>query len=332
MFDAFVTPVELPDKFIQIDHLSPLVLMGSCFSEHIGRKLVETKFSCDVNPFGVLYNPLSISLALNRIMDGIPYTKSSAELIFTDRWHSLMHHSNFSAESIDDCVALINTRLELAYESLRTAQVLFLTWGSAYVYEHCSTGMVVGNCHKLPDRDFIRRRLSVQEIVNTYMTLIERLRLFNPNLRILFTVSPIRHCRDGIHANQLSKSILLLAIDELVRSCPELCYYFPAYEIMMDELRDYRFYADDMLHPSTMAIKHIWKRFSECCFSPSTISLLSEWEQINKSLNHKPFNPSSKAHKQFLTQLVLRIERLKEKYPTFDLEKELSVCRTALER
>jgi hypothetical protein len=179
---------------------------------------------------------------------------------------------------------------------------------------------VVSNCHKRSERDFNRRRISVAEIVSTYVPLIDTLLLRNPSLKIIFTVSPIRHVRDGLSANQLSKSTLLLAVDELCRRNPEVCHYFPSYEIMMDELRDYRFYADDLVHPSPVAVEYIWERFAQTHFSDETRRVGAECESINKSLQHRPLHPDSEEYKRFLGQIVLKIRRLKEKYPYLELD------------
>ena len=184
----------------------------------------------------------------------------------------------------------------------------------------------------MPGNLFTRRLLGIDEITAATAKFIERYREANPNVRFIFTVSPIRHLRDGLHANQLSKATLLLAIDRLCELMPDTCSYFPAYEIMMDELRDYRFYADDMMHPSSLAIEHIWKHFADVFFPPRTKKFLQTWEEIRQALDHRPFHPDSEQYKQFLSQIELRIDRLKEKYPTFDAENELNLCRTRLNK
>lgn len=333
MQECYMTRVEMPRKRFEIDHSQAIVTMGSCFSEHIGRRLADGGFRCDTNPFGVLYNPLSISAAIRRILSGKVYDEGSPELIAHEgRWHSLMHHSTFSASTKAGCLSLVNERLLSASASLHGASVLLVTFGSAYVYRYKPTGEVVGNCHKLPERMFVRERLLPETIVEDYTRLLAELEACRPDLHIIFTVSPIRHLRDGLHGNQLGKAALLLAIDRLVEAHPDKCHYFPAYEIMMDELRDYRFYADDMLHPTPLAIGHIWGYFAEHFFSLSAKKLLQAWEKIRRGLEHRPFDPDSEQYKQFLSQLALRIEQLKEKNPNFDVEKELTLCRTRLNR
>lgn len=333
MYKGFITPVEVPRKGVEITHEQPLLLMGSCFVENIGRRLAENKFVCDTNPFGVLYNPLSIAKALRQVMAGQPYGEDAPELLqHSGLWHSWMHHSAFSASSQEECLARINTRLTEAHALLPKVHLVIITFGTAYVYRHREKGMVVGNCHKLPERTFTRERLTPEEIVTEYTGLIAELAKANPNVHLLFTVSPIRHLRDGLHANQLSKATLLLAIDRLCQLMPDRCSYFPAYEIMMDELRDYRFYADDMMHPSPLAIEHIWRHFADVFFPLPTKKFLQAWEEIRQALAHRPFNPEGEQYKQFLSQIELRINRLKEKYPNFDAENELLLCRTRLNK
>ena len=205
-----------------------------------------------------------------------------------------------------------------------------LTFGTAYVYEQKETGKVVSNCHKLPENKFNRRLLSVEEIVEDYTALITEMAARNPDLKWLFTVSPIRHIRDGMHANQLSKSTLLLAIDRLQQLFPERVFYFPSYEIILDELRDYRFYADDMLHPSPLAVNYLWKCFSDSFFSAETKQVMTEVEDIRKDMAHKPFHPESEAYQRFLGQIVLKIERLIGKYPYLDFQKETELCHMRL--
>ena len=271
----FRTQVLLPERETEIRHSERIMLFGSCFAENIGNLLVENKFRCDVNPFGILYNPLSVSQALRQILSGKKYEES--DLFHSGGlWHSWMHHSDFSAPSPEEGVTLINSRLVKANEELEKANWLVVTFGTSYVYIHQETQKVVGNCHKQPEKTFARLRLSVSTIVEEWQDVLSKLRERNPELKVLFTVSPIRHEKDGMHGNQLSKATLLLAIDEICRLCPE-CHYFPSYEILLDELRDYRFYADDMLHPSRMAVEYIWECFSKCYFSAETKAVMKEW-------------------------------------------------------
>ena len=204
---------------------------------------------------------------------------------------------------------------------------MIITLGTAWVYRLGSTGKIVSNCHKLPEKMFDRQMLSVDEITTEWKSLLLSLWEQNPELKILFTVSPIRHWKDGAHGNQLSKATLLLAVEQLQKDFPEQTAYFPAYEIMMDELRDYRFYADDMLHPSLQAVEYIWERFTETMFSRETQAILKEWKDIQKAINHKPFQPKSEAYKHFISQTLLKMERLNEKFPYFDMTNEIAVIK-----
>lgn len=324
----FRTQVELPEKETEIRHSDRIMLFGSCFAENIGKLLQENKFRCDVNPFGILYNPLSVAEAIRQILSHKTY---GADDLFCSggRWYSYMHHSLFSGASAGECLSLVNARLGAATAGLPQTDWLLITWGTAWAYSLKSSGKVVGNCHKQPERLFDRRLLSVDEIVDEYVSLLGRLRQANKDLKVLFTVSPIRHAKDGMHGNQVSKSTLLLAVEALRRRCSG-CHYFPSYEIMMDELRDYRFYADDMLHPSAKAVSYIWECFGNTYFGPDTRCIIEEWEEIRKGLNHKPFDAQSEAYRNFLSQIVLKINRLKEKLPYFDLQKELEQCQARL--
>lgn len=320
-----ITKVEYDKAPFKISHLSKSLLLGSCFAENIGCLMRENKFDCDVNPFGILYNPLSVSKALDDIIACKHYGPD--DLFFHQEcYHSYMHHGSFSATNREMVLDTINTRLSKASQRLAQTEVLIITFGTAWVYYLQSTREVVSNCHKMPAKTFVREKLTVNDIVETYSSLIAKLQQCSPNLRLLFTVSPIRHVKDGLHENQLSKATLLLAIDELTRRFPEQISYFPAYEIVMDELRDYRFYADDMVHPSALAIQYIWERFCELYFSADTLQLMKECSNLARALAHRPLKPDSTEYKRFLGQIVLKIEQLNEKYPYLDLKKELEQC------
>ncbi len=327
----FRTKVELPVGEAEIHHQDKMMLLGSCFAENIGRRLVENKFQCDVNPFGILYNPYSIIEALDEMMEGREYTR---EDLFEagGMWHSWMHHGSFSAPTAEECLANINARLKKAHEWLRQADWLLITWGTAYYYELKETGKVVANCHKQPERMFDRRLADAGSIGFDFNELMERLGVFNPNLKVLFTISPIRPAKDGMHGNQLSKATLLLGLEGVMNSATLRSHYFPAYEIVMDELRDYRFYADDMLHPSAVAQEYIWECFAECYFPPETRRTMKEWDEVRRALEHRPFDASGEAYRKFLTQIVLKIERMKEKLPYIAAENELELCHTRLNR
>jgi hypothetical protein len=275
-----------------------------------------------------LYNPLSIANALNQILEGKEYREE--DLFFSGGlWHSWMHHSDFSAPSQEEALALVNSRLAKAKENLAKADWLVMTWGTAYVYIHQEMQKVVGNCHKQPDKTFRRLMLNAEAFVEECRGVLKKCREVNPNLKVLFTVSPIRHAKDGMHGNQLSKATLLLAIDEICRTCPN-CFYFPSYEIIMDELRDYRFYADDMIHLSSKAVEYIWECFCQCYFSKETQAVMKEWAEVKRALDHKPFRPNSAAYRDFLSQIVLKIMQMKEKFPYLEVQKEIELCESRL--
>lgn len=326
----FKTKVELPLGGLHIGYMDRMMLFGSCFSENIGNQLVQSKFNCDVNPFGILYNPFSVSAALRDVLSGRLYTETDWELFECDGWwSSYMHHSRFSAETAADCLERINTRLAQASASFPLLNYLFITFGTARIYRLASNGCVVANCHKQPSRLFHRELLTVDEVVAEYKPLIEQMMTVNPALQIIFTVSPIRHAKDGMHGNQLSKAVLLLAVEKLCSIFP-CCHYFPSYEIQLDELRDYRFYADDMLHPSQLAVAYIWECFKQCYFSKETLETEKLCREIGRGLEHRPFRPDSAQYKDFLSQIVLRIHRVIEKYPTLDFKNELELCHIRL--
>ena len=322
------TTVQIPAPVFNISHATRLLLLGSCFAENIGDNLLRHKFPVDLNPCGILYNPLSIANALQLILDGTPLQPRHL-LQANGRWVSLLHHGSFSAPTPEQCLAAINQRLAKAHRLLPAIHLLVITWGTAWVYKHLPTGTIVANCHKLPASDFHRFRLTVDDIVSRYQPLIHSLRKRNPDLPVLLTVSPIRHWKDGAHGNQLSKATLLLAVDALRQQCDNI-HYFPSYEILMDELRDYRFYAPDMLHPSPTAIEYIWQRFADTYFTPPTRQLNLQIEHINKSIAHRPIDPASPNHQHFLRQLLASIDQLTARHPHLDFRTEQTTLRSLL--
>lgn len=325
-FSTRISVLKPPFTFSYTD---PVMLIGSCFAENIGKKLEEGKFPVDINPFGILYNPACVARAVRMLLRPERYTER--DLFERDGlYHSFDHHSRFSAMSEAACLEGINERLEHSAAWFAKATRPIVTFGTAYVYRLKDGGRIVSNCHKLPEDRFERSRLSVGEVVGEWRELLLSVWERNPGLKVLFTVSPVRHWKDGAHANQLSKSVLLLAIEALQAEFPKQTAYFPSYELMMDELRDYRFYADDMLHPSPLAVEYIWERFVETGLSPASVSLLKEWREIQKALNHKPFRPESEAYRQFILQTLLKMERIREKMPSFDLAKETEIIKSKL--
>ena len=320
------TRISIPKAPFAFSYTEQTVLLGSCFAENIGKKLEENKFKTDLNPFGTLYNPSSIAEAIRMLLHPERFTGDD---LFRHEgvYHSFSHHSRFSSPSETECLENINGRLFSSAEIIRKARRMIITLGTAWVYRLRSTGKIVSNCHKLPEKMFDRQMLSVYEITAEWKSILLSLWEQNPELKILFTVSPIRHWKDGAHGNQLSKATLLLAVEQLQKDFPEQTAYFPAYEIIMDELRDYRFYADDMLHPSLQAVEYIWERFTETMLSRETQAILKEWKDIQKAINHKPFQPESEAYKHFISQTLLKMERLNEKFPYFDMTNEIAVIK-----
>ena len=309
----FRTIVEIPLSAFKITHQHYVMTLGSCFAENIGKKLNDAFFQVEVNPFGVLYNPVSIRNSIQLLLEKMPF---SQEAIFENKglWQSFSHSSQFSDTNKENCLTNINRRLESASEFFNKTDFLLITFGTAWVFEDRKSGSVVSNCHKLPANCFNRRRLTVDEIVVDYSTLITELKIKQPNLRIIFSVSPIRHWKDGAHENNISKSTLLLAVEALQQKFQHVDY-FPAYEIHIDELRDYRFCAADMLHPSDVAVDYIWKRFSDTYFDEITIRMKKEFEQFMNDLSHRPLHPDSVEYKLFQQSIAKRKSDIQTKYP-----------------
>ena len=258
------TPVNVPQLPLQLDFDSGILSLGSCFADEVGARLQDGGFHIDINPFGTLYNPASVAAALRRIIDNREI--GMEDLVQHEGlWHSWHHHGSFSRPTAEETLGVCNARIHQAHKTLKEASLLMITFGTAWVFELSEVHSVVANCHKLPAGMFTRRRMTVGEIVSLWQPLLDKLSAFNPRLSTLFSVSPIRHMADGAHGNQLSKSTLLLAIDELSN-----IHYFPAYEIVLDELRDYRFYGPDMAHPSPLAVDIVWDRFQQATMTPTT--------------------------------------------------------------
>jgi len=352
----YCTYIEIPKSFIDVTYKSRLMFIGSCFADNIGEKMREHKFNIDVNPFGVLYNPLSVASACTLLLKPELFVESDL-FFYNGMYHSFMHHGKFSDISAGDCLFKINESLKSAAENFREMSHLVITFGTAYVYhlkEQCTmhnekcamgtvipaeekkgsdkyNGQVVANCHKLPAAYFDHKLLSVDEIVCKWSDLLDNIWSVNPALKVIFTVSPIRHLKDGAHFNQISKATLLLSEQQLVNKYPDRTSYFPAYELMMDELRDYRFYAEDMLHPSKVAVEYIWERFCDTYIDKETKDILKEIESLIQALCHRPLNPVSDANRKFLSQTLLKIKRLQKKYPYLCLSKEEKIIESKLQ-
>jgi hypothetical protein len=309
----FRTEVKIESSHQKIGYEDTILSLGSCFSENIGNKLSDAYFRTDVNPFGVLFNPVSIKNSLNALIN--EKTLSETDLFqHGSLWKAFSHSSLFAGTSKDQVLSNINERLLSSSQKLKKTKVILITFGTAWVYEYLKTSEVVANCHKLPASEFVRKRLCVDDIVSDYIALFHKIRTLFPDIHVIMTVSPIRHWKDGAHENNISKSVLLMAIEKLQKLFPFVSY-FPAYEIQMDELRDYRFYASDMCHPSPEAVDYIWKRFCETYFTHKTNHLRLKLENLNQQLNHKPLFPDTIEHSYFLYQIEKQKTELKKEYP-----------------
>ena len=294
--------------------------MGSCFSQNIGQRLEDLKYNICNNPFGVLYNPMSIRNSLALLFNNYVFQADDLSL-HQGLWHSFQHHSSFSHPDKDTCLATINSKLEEARNMVKDADLFIFTFGTAWVYELANTGQVVSNCHKVPAENFNRRRLALSEIVDRMKELFDYLKSIKPNLNIILTLSPIRHLKDGFVDNNISKSTLLLAIHELVEKL-DYIHYFPAYEILIDDLRDYRFYDRDLLHPNEIAVDYVWDHFVASYLSERENSLRKTIQKIKAAKSHRAFNPTSAEHQKFIKKQLKQIEQLKKSTPHINLKDE----------
>ena len=326
------TPIVIDEQKGYLQHGSPMLLMGSCFADNVGEYLQKAKFAIECNPFGTLYNPESIANALDRLMSGCEYQPD--ELLKSgDLWYSYHHHGKFSSTRAEETLRHINESFNRASSMLSQCHHLIVTFGTAYVYRLKESGMVVANCHKQPAQLFERTLLQIDKIVERWEKLLEQLSAFAPQCKVLFTVSPIRHMSDGAHNNQLSKSTLLLAVDRLCKNHPDRLSYFPAYEIVLDELRDYRFYADDMAHPSQQAVAYICERLSDTYFTNETRTIAEHCLKINRSLHHRPLNGTDNdAYQQFAQKLMAQMRQLEKTYPDIDYSKEIEELKQQISR
>ena len=285
MMPTLTTPVTVAPMPFGVDFSTGIVSLGSCFADEIGRRLQDGDFHVELNPFGALYNPASIATALRRLMEdreiGLEDLVEHEGL-----WHSWHHHGSFSRTTAAETLAVCNSRIHQAHQTLREARLLMVTFGTAWVFE--KDGNIVANCHKLPPQMFLRRRMTVEEIVALWQPLLHELEAHCPKLNVLFTVSPIRHMADGAHGNQLSKSTLLLAVDQLVDDRRTL--YFPSYEIVLDELRDYRFFDEKMTHPTSVAVNVVLERFQCATMTPAVREQAHCNEKQHKREKHIPLH------------------------------------------
>jgi hypothetical protein len=289
-----------------------LFLTGSCFSESIGRHLQEDQFKTCLNPFGIVYNPVTMAAQLRRLVQEQPLERS--ELVsHGGLWHSPWHHGRYSHPDPATALEGINRDLQRGAESLRRASRLILTWGQTRVFLDRTRGIPVANCHKRPAADFTVQLPDLAELIRDYRDLLGRLRRFNPGLAVWITISPVRYTGQGIAANSRSKALLHLLAEALGDST----WYFPAYEILLDELRDYRYYADDLLHPSPLAVSIIYQRFLQAALDPGALTLLEEVRRIRQAQLHRPLHPDTEAARQTARALEERLQRLRDHWPSF---------------
>ena len=315
------TEVDLPLFGKKMGYRHQSMMIGSCFAENIGNQLREFCFPITVNPFGTLYNPVSIANSLSILLEGKEFT--SRDLFFYENlYHSFAHHGRFSRPDEKEMLDQINAQTIEASIVLRDCSHLFITFGTSWVFRHKETGKVVSNCHKLAGTLFDHYRLQVSQITETWVPLIKKLFILNPDLHIVFTVSPIRHLKDGAHNNQLSKSVLLLAIDELsLHFGNDLISYFPSYELLLDELRDYRFYASDMAHPSDVAVELIREKFETSFFDQEAKIISNELIKLVEAIRHRSQNYNNIGFQSFIKKNIEIAQQIQNKYPFIDVER-----------
>ena len=304
---------------LKINHQQNLLLVGSCFTEQIGTKLANHKFAVLDNPNGILFNPSSIANSISSYINHRQYTET--DLFYQNEcWNSWQHHSRFSHPDKKICLSAINESQSKANVFLKNADWLLITLGSAFVYE-LDNKEVVANCHKVPTDKFSKRLLAADEIFADLQKMIEKAVAFNPQLKIIFTISPVRHLRDGFVENNRSKATLIQTVHQLTEKNNN-CFYFPAYELIIDDLRDYRFFAEDMVHPNYAATNYVWEKFIATCIDEPSQQLMKEIAAIVAAKNHKPFNPTSEQHKKFLQTNLEKVKKLQQQFPYLNFEEE----------
>ncbi|MCW5517923.1 GSCFA domain-containing protein [Muriicola sp. Z0-33] len=306
------TNIPLQKGSPEIDYNSRLLVLGSCFAENIGNKLEYYKFQHLKNPFGILFQPKAIEKMVDKAVNS---TRFKEEDIFfhNERWHSFDVHSTLSNADKSLLLSDVNNGLLHTQNQLREATHIILTLGTAWAYRHLKKDRLVANCHRVPQKEFAKELLTVNEIIDSLDNLLNAITSINPEAIVLLTISPVRHLKDGFLENQRSKAHLIAAVHQILKD--EAVFYFPAYEIMMDELRDYRFYKEDMVHPNQLAINYIWEHFTKCWMSSDAIGMMAKVEEVQKGLQHIPFNPDTEQHRRFENLLQQKIVDLQNAYP-----------------
>ena len=316
----FRTKIEKIKAKEKINYSSPVLFIGSCFANDVGRQFLNGKMQALINPFGVLYNPISSAYALELIMTGKLFGEKELHF-FDNKYLSFYHDTSFSSTSNEKSLKKINNSISVAHRFLKSASHLFITFGTAWIYRWKENYEIVANCHKIPAARFSRHLLRKEEIVRQWTRIISRLNDFNSNLNLVFTISPVRHLKDGAHGNQVSKSLIVMAVEELVKANDHLSY-FPSYEIMLDELRDYRFYDKDMVHPSDTAIEYIWKRFMETYFTNDTSAIYDQVSKITEATRHIITSDEKEDILRFSQSMLEKIIKIRNIYPFINLDDE----------
>ncbi len=309
MFRTDFTPVPSEKK---ISLTSAIFSIGSCFAQVMGNKLQENKFQSYINPFGIIYNPASIFRLSHNAINCF-YPSEHTYLVNKGIHFNYLFHSSFSATSKEKLQHQLEQVIVSAGESLKKANWLIVTLGTAFCYENKETGQLVTNCHKMPAATFNRRMLTVEEIVRRFDQVFFALNAYNPDLNYIFTVSPVRHTKNTIEKDSVSKAVLRLACEEIVQKYPHCVQYFPSYEIMMDDLRDYRFYQSDLIHPNDIAEDYIWQKFVDTYLDEESKNFLKDWKKVSKALKHKPFFPDSSEYQSFIHKTIARLQSLNSK-------------------
>jgi len=312
----FITKIEISKTNFPIDYSSKIVLIGSCFVEHIGKKLEYFKFQNLQNPFGILFHPLAIETLITNAINEREYTEEDI-FFLNEQWHCFDAHSKLSNVSKEELLKDLNENIKSTHQYIINSTHIIITLGTAWVYRHVETDTVVANCHKVPQRQFVKALLSVDDVSESLQATVSLIKSVNPKVAIIFTVSPVRHLKDGFVENTQSKAHLIAAVHEVIDPRHQI-HYFPSYEIMMDELRDYRFYDSDMLHPNAIAIDYIWDKFQKVWIAEEASKTMDDIDTIQKGLLHRPFNKSSEAYQQFLQNLEFKKQEVQIQFPQIE--------------
>ncbi|ALI97953.1 GSCFA domain-containing protein [Rufibacter tibetensis] len=305
----FRTELTVPTAPSRFSRTKGILTMGSCFAEVMGKKLQDVKANTLVNPFGTIFNPISIHNLLRAALTENTESLEAGLVEYNGIWHHFDFHSSFSHTQPEVLLQRLKDQLQQTHSFLMQAQVLMITWGTAYVYEHIEKHLLVANCHKVPQKAFTKRLLSLEEMVQDTRLTLELLEQHCPSLQVILTVSPVRHLKDTLPLNSVSKSLLRVVAHQAMEHHSKITY-FPAYELLLDDLRDYRFYAADLLHPSEMAEEYIWDKFTQAYADQAFTNFISRWKEIQRELAHRSFHPDSQGHQQFLKKLLLKLQEM----------------------